>query len=494
VEFWQELDATRAGCISLFELDPEAVVLLTKFYWRLLGLVPREQMQDPEQLFNRLTSRSIVKLNRPGQLESHEFRRVMKVLGFTQVQTDRIFNFLDSHGGEGHTPPATVLPTDLAWLHRLPRLVHTEAVMLHDEARMSITESLRTVTEGGRAFVGEHRRTRSPAVALGKGSSNAPSARSSITSTMALSSGGVIARRSVSSSPPPQRRRGSLLSLGLGSNFKPPQTAREDFLNCIKLQLPLSEQAQQEDEVSAAPTPIVEERSDDADASPKASLQDPMSSAPASPAAAAQDASTSRGSRGSGSGSTSSAAQVELRVGDEVVVREAFCSNSAKPMTLRKGLTGTVAEVHLGSGAMSVQFLSISVPQKISAANVSRLMPKSGVGAGAPATDKGPEVARNDRSGAAALVPRINIKGMERKAADANANSTQLQPKKEPPAKVAEPKEPKRVAAKEQKAKMTESGKLDGAASAPPPGGEKASDEVRKNLQAFFSDEEEDTF
>jgi len=162
-EFWQMMDPTRAGCISLFEFDPEAVILLIKFYWRIIGIATAEQLADPEALFERLTSHRVVKLNHPGRIEAQEFRRVTKILGFNHLDSDKMFEYLDSHGGSSQKPPATLTPGDIFWLKRLPDLVAIDCVMLKDPNASSELESLRRMTYSGRVFADQGTRARTPA-------------------------------------------------------------------------------------------------------------------------------------------------------------------------------------------------------------------------------------------------------------------------------------------------------------------------------------------
>jgi len=55
---------------------------------------------------------------------------VLRPLGFTQVEAERIFNYLDGLGGCRHHPPATINLSDFAWLLRLPALVNLSPAFL----------------------------------------------------------------------------------------------------------------------------------------------------------------------------------------------------------------------------------------------------------------------------------------------------------------------------------------------------------------------------
>lgn len=119
-EFWQGLDPTLGGCISLFDLDPEATALLIKLRNRMLALadVSADKEVDAESLFARLSF--LVRPKKPGHLEPHEFRIVAKPLGLSPDEADRAFRYLDYQGGSHHAPPATITVQDIAWLNRLP--------------------------------------------------------------------------------------------------------------------------------------------------------------------------------------------------------------------------------------------------------------------------------------------------------------------------------------------------------------------------------------
>jgi len=156
VEFFQALDATKAGNFSLFEFDPEATVLLIKYYWRMCGMATEEQLSDPQKLFQRLT-KGVLKLNKPGKIESHEFRRVSKLLGFDNFDSDRVFQYLDPHGGE-HEALATLTPNDIFWIKKIPQMLCLESIMLRDWAAGAEIDALRAMTYNAHA-----RKLRTPA-------------------------------------------------------------------------------------------------------------------------------------------------------------------------------------------------------------------------------------------------------------------------------------------------------------------------------------------
>mmetsp|Transcript_16956 Transcript_16956/g.45259 ORF Transcript_16956/g.45259 Transcript_16956/m.45259 type:complete len:1062 (+) Transcript_16956:2328-5513(+) len=130
VEFWQELDPTRSGRISLFEVDQEGIVLLAKLLGRILALAPDDVPRDGEEVFKSLTRRSMLKVTCPGHMDCHEFRTACRPLGFNPTEADRMFSCLDAHGGCQVQPPATICIHDLAWLLRLPCFVDLPSVTL----------------------------------------------------------------------------------------------------------------------------------------------------------------------------------------------------------------------------------------------------------------------------------------------------------------------------------------------------------------------------
>jgi len=135
-ELWQELDPNRGGCISLWELAPDAVSLLVKLRTRMLGALVHSTKEDaedfdPSTIFSRLTSFS--RPTRQGCLEQHEFRLVSKVLGLSIQEADRAFNCLDHFPGSHHAPPAMIDVTDIKWLKGLITLVDAAAVLVTQE-------------------------------------------------------------------------------------------------------------------------------------------------------------------------------------------------------------------------------------------------------------------------------------------------------------------------------------------------------------------------
>lgn len=132
VQLWEGLDCSLAGCVSLFELDPEALVLLLRARHVLSandergsgGMPPL----DAEATFARLSK--LAKPVKAGYLQEHEFRGGALRLGLSREEADRVFDYLDYCGGSHHAPPATITVADVAWLLRLPQLVDASSVSL----------------------------------------------------------------------------------------------------------------------------------------------------------------------------------------------------------------------------------------------------------------------------------------------------------------------------------------------------------------------------
>jgi len=269
-EYWQAFDATRSGNISLFELDPDACVLLIKIYWRICGLASAEQLDDPEKLFSRLTCKSVVHLARPGRLEAHEWRRVMKVLGFDASEADRAFKYLDLHGGEAHQPPATILPTDIAWLRRLPQLISIECVMMKDSSSSSEMDSLRSLTYAGRTqAITDPRRMRIPAMCSQRLSTRGSlTARGSI-SARASSRGSLTARPSITGASRPSivvRRSSSAGIIGLPDS----QRSQRNSISSknsggLVPGMPLTSRRASETDLQAPGMPLTARRANDTD-------------------------------------------------------------------------------------------------------------------------------------------------------------------------------------------------------------------------------------
>jgi len=139
-ELWAELDSSHGGCVSLFELDAEAVAMLVKFRMKILMFAESDNV-DQDMLFSRLTART--QLVRAGQLEVHEFRAVVKALGIGNAEADRLFSYLDYQGGNIHNPPARVTIADFEWLRRLPSLIDIEAVVMASEKKPTELETAR---------------------------------------------------------------------------------------------------------------------------------------------------------------------------------------------------------------------------------------------------------------------------------------------------------------------------------------------------------------
>lgn len=162
-EFWQGMDSCYAGCISLFELDPDAVVLLARFY-QTIG-VQTDGLHDGD-LFKKLKESYAMNKHKrmaPGveektrakktevevnphalRMEEPEFKQLVKPWGFTGMEAAHLFNYLDrgggrqqevgrhlgAHTGDCNVGQASITKSDLDWLKKIPQLIHIPAVMV----------------------------------------------------------------------------------------------------------------------------------------------------------------------------------------------------------------------------------------------------------------------------------------------------------------------------------------------------------------------------
>jgi len=157
-EFWAALDPGLAGCISLFELDPDAVTLLLHFRGQVMMHVDSDDI-DGDSFFERLCFRLAPAT--PGQLHDIEFRYLLKGLGINPECANRLFTLLDYHGGSNHHPPARLTVADLLWLKRLPMLVDVSAVTFLPAGRHNNVELMRHMLSQRRNAVARDQRVRS---------------------------------------------------------------------------------------------------------------------------------------------------------------------------------------------------------------------------------------------------------------------------------------------------------------------------------------------
>jgi len=144
-EYWSELEPGVSGCISLFELDPEAVVLLARLHEQLLAVAEEEENPDAATFFAVICRR--VRPKRKGHLNAGEFRAAVKPLAFSSEEADRLFTYLDYQGGEHLNPPATVTEADFAWLLRLPHLVDLQGAVLQTASQPTRGDRLRGLAQ-----------------------------------------------------------------------------------------------------------------------------------------------------------------------------------------------------------------------------------------------------------------------------------------------------------------------------------------------------------
>mmetsp|Transcript_51903 Transcript_51903/g.151142 ORF Transcript_51903/g.151142 Transcript_51903/m.151142 type:complete len:1274 (+) Transcript_51903:87-3908(+) len=379
VEYWQSLDSSKAGCLSLFELDPEATILLIKVYWRICGLATPEQMADPNALFHRLTSR--LKLVNPGKVQAHEFRRLLKPLGFSPIESDRIFACLDAHGGDGCIPPATVTPVDIGWLQRLPKLVDFESAMLRNACGMAEMDTLRTLMSTGAAAGGEDRRMRIPAGA-GRKSVHG----SQVASCIPRAS--LFARRSVSAPPSQAALAASRLSARqacAGSAAASPRASPRLLPPAPEAEAAGSESPSSSSSAPGSQAPSPRAAPCEADAEPlapptaeEAAVPTPrgdrqQSSSPPERAKRATAKSGAAGPMARDGGTGVAPSPPELSVGDTVCVSEQLYDS--RRTLVRRGLTGKVVSIESGAqGSILVSFSGTLTPRKILAKDAGSLV------------------------------------------------------------------------------------------------------------------------
>jgi len=139
-QLWCELDPGSGGCISLFELAPEAVSLCARARAQILGTDGRDELND-EELFDRLAPK-----NELGHVEMPEFCGMVRALGFNIADAKRIFRYLDFKGAKEFKPPAGLAIADVSWLRRLSQVVDLDAVVLGSPEGMTELEALQLVT------------------------------------------------------------------------------------------------------------------------------------------------------------------------------------------------------------------------------------------------------------------------------------------------------------------------------------------------------------
>jgi len=157
-EFWTALDPGLGGCISLFELDPDAVTLLLHFRSQVMMHVDSDDI-DGDSFFERLCFRLAPAM--PGELQDIEFRYLLRGIGISPECANRLFTFLDYHGGSNHHPPARLTAMDLLWLKRLPTLVDVRAATLLPAGGQNNVELMRHLHSQHRSVLARSQRVRS---------------------------------------------------------------------------------------------------------------------------------------------------------------------------------------------------------------------------------------------------------------------------------------------------------------------------------------------
>jgi len=152
-KLWIDMDHGQAGNISFYDLDPEAASLLVRVRSRLLALLHGSHADaaylddnDGEILFARICY--IITPKKKGFLDIHEFRTIMKSLGFSTEDSDKAFNNLDCNGGAFKAPPALISKSDIAWLRRINTLFDSEASSLSAADKPLEEDYLRVLCSG----------------------------------------------------------------------------------------------------------------------------------------------------------------------------------------------------------------------------------------------------------------------------------------------------------------------------------------------------------
>jgi len=146
-ELWTELDPGLGGCISLFELDPDAVTLLFHFRGQVMMHFESDDI-DGDSFFERLCYQFAPAM--PGELQDIEFRYLLRGMGLSPESANRLFALLDYHGGSNHHPPARLTAVDLLWLKRLSSMVDASAVTLLPANRLDSVELMRHLARSQR--------------------------------------------------------------------------------------------------------------------------------------------------------------------------------------------------------------------------------------------------------------------------------------------------------------------------------------------------------
>jgi len=150
---WLDMDNGMGGNISLYDLDPEAAALLTRIRSRIMALLhgtqadaPYTDDKDGEILFARVCV--IITPHKPGFLDIHEFRTIMRSLGFNTEDSDKAFTLLDHEGGSDKKPPALISKADICWLRRITTLIDVEALSLSAADKPMEEDYLRVLCSG----------------------------------------------------------------------------------------------------------------------------------------------------------------------------------------------------------------------------------------------------------------------------------------------------------------------------------------------------------
>mmetsp|Transcript_47511 Transcript_47511/g.102384 ORF Transcript_47511/g.102384 Transcript_47511/m.102384 type:complete len:1377 (+) Transcript_47511:1-4131(+) len=128
-EHWMSLDSTRAGYISLFDLDPDACILMGDIRMRILDFWGGDEDEATgQEIWDWLTKGT--DLLTPGRITQHELRALLFPLDVSPYESDTLFHHLDGMGGNRASHPNHITVQDITWLLKLPFVVNLRAAGL----------------------------------------------------------------------------------------------------------------------------------------------------------------------------------------------------------------------------------------------------------------------------------------------------------------------------------------------------------------------------
>jgi len=143
--YWSQLDPGAGGCISLFDLDPEASTLLARARQQLLSMNGHSILGD-QAVFERLAQHSSNLW-----LEGPKAEKGLRALGVSTQEAQRVLQHLDLLG-DLLAPPGSISAGDFSWLLRLDSMLHLDAVLLRakDEVAQTLQTAKSPLSQGER--------------------------------------------------------------------------------------------------------------------------------------------------------------------------------------------------------------------------------------------------------------------------------------------------------------------------------------------------------